>query len=199
VSGAIPFVGLTGGLGAGKSTALRLLGELGAVTISADAVVHELYLGEPLRSLVRERWGDGVVRSDGSIDRAKVAEHVFPDPAERKWLEGQIWPLVGQRIWEFRQASEAAKPAPIAAVVETPLLFEAGLGGMYDQTIAVIAPEAVRQARAAARGHKAVSERDAAQLSQDEKAAQADHVVVNDGSEEQLRERLAAVLAAITG
>ncbi|MDQ8043007.1 MAG: dephospho-CoA kinase [Solirubrobacteraceae bacterium] len=212
--GALPFVGLTGGLGAGKSTALGLLGELGAATISADAIVHELYRGEPLASLVTERWGEGVVDSTGAIDRQAIAKHVFADPDERTWLEGVIWPLVGQRIHEFRQAAnrlagapaegDAPMPAagatpdvPRVAVVETPLLFEAGMGALYDVTIAVIAPEAVRTERAAARGHAAVSERDARQLSQDEKAAQADHAVVNDGSVDQLRDRLAAVLDGI--
>lgn len=200
--GAVPFIGLTGGLGAGKSTALALLGELGAAVISADAIVHELYRGEPLRSLVVERWGDGVLHAEGHIDRTVIAERVFTAPEERAWLEGVIWPLVGQRMHEFREAADAAfrlrvDDAPRAAVVETPLLFEAGMAPIFDATIAVIAPEDVRTERAAARGHAAVSERDARQLSQQEKADQADHVVVNDGSVDHLREHLAAVLDAI--
>lgn len=200
--GAVPFIGLTGGLGAGKSTALALLGELGAAVISADAIVHELYRGEPLRSLVVERWGDGVLHAEGQIDRTVIAERVFSAPEERAWLEGVIWPLVGQRMHEFREAADAefqlgGAAAPRAAVVETPLLFEAGMAPLYDVTIAVIAPEDVRTERAAARGHAAVSERDARQLSQQEKADQADHVVVNDGSVDHLRERLATVLDAI--
>lgn len=200
--GAVPFIGLTGGLGAGKSTALALLGELGAAVISADAIVHELYGGEPLRSMVVERWGDGVLHAEGHIDRSAIAERVFSAPEERAWLEGVIWPLVGQRMHEFREAADAefrlgGEAAPRAAVVETPLLFEAGMAPIFDATIAVIAPEDVRTERASARGHAAVSERDARQLSQQEKADQADHVVVNDGSVDHLRERLAAVLDAI--
>ncbi|MBJ7473452.1 MAG: dephospho-CoA kinase [Solirubrobacteraceae bacterium] len=195
-------MGLTGGLGAGKSTALALLGELGAATISADAVVHELYRGEPLRTLVIERWGDGVLHAEGHIDRSLIAERVFAAPEERAWLEGVIWPLVGQRMAEFREEADVrfrlnAEDAPRAAVVETPLLFEAGMAPLYDATIAVIAPEEVRAQRAAARGHAAVSERDARQLSQQEKADLADYAVVNDGSLEHLRERLAAVLDVI--
>lgn len=195
--GAIPFVGLTGGLGAGKSTALSLLGELGAATISSDAIVHELYAGDHLRSLVAERWGAGVLDAAGVIDRSAIAEQIFSDPAERQWLEGVIWPLVGQRIAEFREQAHAADARPRAVVVETPLLFEAGMAPLYDAVIAVIAPEGVRQERAAARGHAAVSERDARQLSQEEKAERAHHVVVNDGSLDSLRERLAGVLEAI--
>lgn len=200
--GTIPFIGLTGGLGAGKSTALALLGELGTAVISADAVVHELYRGEPLRSLVVERWGDDVLHAEGHVDRTVIAERVFSAPEERAWLEGVIWPLVGQRMAAFKEEAETefrlgAEDAPRAAVVETPLLFEAGMAPLYDATIAVIAPEGVRSERAAARGHAAVSERDARQLSQQEKADLADHVVVNDGSVEHLRERLAAVLDVV--
>jgi dephospho-CoA kinase len=213
---AIPFIGLTGGLGSGKSTALRLLGELGCATISADGIVHDLYAGDALRRLVVDRWGEGVLAADVSIDRSAIAERVFPEPAEREWLQQQIWPLVGQAIWEFRLAADAAArgaepvggapalvgaphlpAAPAVAVVETPLLFEAGMAPLYDATVAVIAPEALRAERAAARGHAAVDERNAAQLTQDEKAERADHVVVNDGSEAQLRERLSALLAAL--
>lgn len=214
----IPFVGLTGGLGSGKSTALRLLGELGCATISADAIVHDLYAGEALRTAVVERWGAGVLTPEGAIDRSAIAERVFPEPAERQWLEQQIWPLVGQAIWEFRLAADAAArgeqrtPADLAplvgtphlpvppklAVVETPLLFEAGMAPMYDATIAVIAPEGLRAERAAARGHAAVDERNSAQLSQQEKADRADHVVVNDGTEEELRGKLGELLAALT-
>lgn len=213
----IPFVGLTGGLGSGKSTALRLLGELGCATISADAIVHGLYAGARLRERVVERWGDGVLAADGTIDRGAIAERVFPEPAEREWLQQQIWPLVGEAIWNFRLAADAAARGeargagaaslvgqphlperPAVAVVETPLLFEAGMEGLYDATVAVIAPEEVRAARAAARGHAAVDERNAAQLTQDEKAARADHVIVNDGTEEQLHERLASLLATLS-
>jgi dephospho-CoA kinase len=213
----IPFVGLTGGLGSGKSTALRLLGELGCATISADAIVHDLYGGDALRSAVVERWGTDVLDAGGAIDRSAIAQRVFPDPAERGWLEQQIWPLVGQAIWEFRLAADAAArgeerdaslpplvgmphmpPSPVVAVVETPLLFEAGMAPMYGTTVAVIAPEGLRAERAAARGHAAVDERNSAQLSQQEKADRADHVVVNDGTEEQLRERLAELLAELT-
>src|SRR3712207_4903647 len=88
----VPFVGLTGGLGAGKSEALRLLGELGAATLSTDAVVHELLAGGEVRDAIAERFGAEVAG-----DRSKIAERVFGEPAEREWLEGLLWPRVGQR------------------------------------------------------------------------------------------------------
>ena len=194
----MPFVGLTGGLGSGKSTALAALGRLGAATISTDAVVHELYGSARVLDAVRERWGDEVIGPDGTADRAAIARHVFATPAEREWLEGLLWPLVGERVWAFRVEQESADPAPKAAVVETPLLFEAGMHEMYDATIAVVADEAVRAARAAARGHEAVDERAARQLSQDEKARRATFVVRNDGTEADLEAALSSVLGKLT-
>lgn len=190
---AVPFVGLTGGLAAGKSTALAALGRLGARTLSTDAVVHALYEGAELRDLVVARWGADVAPG-GVVDRAQIATHAFADPEERAWLEGQVWPRVAQAVLDFRQEAEAAEPAPRAAVVETPLLFEAGMAAGYDATIAVVAPEALRQERAEARGHHGVAARNDRHLSQDEKAARATYAVVNDGTVEQLEERLAAIL-----
>lgn len=193
----VPFVGLTGGLGSGKSTALAALGRLGAATISTDAVVHELYASERVLSAIRERWGDDVIGPDGSADRAAIARHVFATPAEREWLEQLLWPLVGERVWSFRVEQESADPAPKAAVVETPLLFEAGMDQMYDATIAVVADEDVRAARAAARGHEAVDERAARQLTQDEKAQRATYVVRNDGTEADLEASLSSALGKL--
>jgi dephospho-CoA kinase len=189
----VPFVGLTGGLGAGKSTALAALDRLGAATISTDAVVHELYAGEDVRAAVVERWGADVA-PDGVVDRSAVARHAFAAPEERAWLEQLLWPLVGQRVAQWRSDLEAHDPPPRAAVVETPLLFEAGLEAGYDATIAVIAEEQVRAARAGARGHHAVDERSARQLSQEEKAARATYVVTNSGTVDELEAELSAVL-----
>jgi dephospho-CoA kinase len=193
----VPFVGLTGGLGSGKSTALAVLARLGAATISTDAVVHELYASAEVLDAVRARWGDEVVPG-GVADRGAIARHVFAAPAEREWLEGLLWPLVGRRVWAFRLEQEAADPAPKAAVVETPLLFEAGMDGMYDATIAVVADEQLRRSRAAARGHEAVDERAARQLSQDEKAQRATFAVRNDGTEADLEAALSSVLAKLS-
>jgi dephospho-CoA kinase len=194
----VPFVGLTGGLGAGKSTALAALERLGAETISSDAVVHELYAGDELRAAVVARWGEDVAPG-GVVDRAAVAQHAFAGEDERRWLEQQIWPLVGARVAAWLQEARERDPAPPAAVVEVPLLFEAGLDGLYDATIAVVADEGVRAERAAARGHEAVDERHARQLPQDEKARRATFVVRNDGTEQELEAELSAVLAKLRG
>ncbi len=192
----VPFVGLTGGLGAGKSTALAALERLGAATLSTDAVVHELYASAEVRDAVVARWG-AEVAPGGSVDRARVAARAFAAPDERAWLEGLLWPLVGARVAAWRGEVQRREPPPPAAVVETPLLFEAGLEGLYDATIAVIADEEVRVRRAAARGHAAVDERAARQLPQEEKARRATFVVRNEGSPEELARKLSGVLGTL--
>jgi dephospho-CoA kinase len=189
-------VGLTGGLGAGKSEALRALGELGAATLSTDEVVHELLASEELRDVVVARLGEGVAPG-GALDRSLIAESVFGDDEARTWLEGELWPRVGRRVAEWKQEVDALEPAPRAAVVEVPLLFESGMDGVFDATIAVTADEEVRAERAGARGHASVAERTGRQLSQEEKAERADFDVRNDGSVEELRETLSRVLARL--
>ena len=188
-----PFVGLTGGIGAGKSEALAALQRLGAATLSTDAVVHELYATDEVRDAVVARWGDEVA-PDGVVDRAAVARRAFSEPGERAWLEGLLWPLVGRRIQSFRDAQDAAP----ALVVEVPLLFESGMDAAFDATIAVVADEEVRVARAAARGHEAVDERTSRQLPQAEKAARATYVVHNSGALEELERALSDVLTTLT-
>jgi len=170
---------------------------LGAATLSTDAVVHELYASEAVRDAVVARWGPDVAPG-GTVDRAAVARHAFSAPEERAWLEGLLWPLVGERVAAWRAAESARQPPPPALVVETPLLFEAGLDGLYDATLVVVADEAVRARRAAERGHAAVDERTARQLTQEEKAARADHVVRNDRDLAALEQELAAVLEKLS-
>lgn len=193
----VPLVGLTGGMGAGKSTALAALGKLGAATLSTDAVVHELYRTAPVRDAVVGRWGRDVA-PDGTVDRQAVAARAFADPAERAWLEGLLWPLVGQRVVAFVNEVRGAADPPRAAIVETPLLFEAGMDAMYDATIAVIAADDVRTRRATERGHAAIDERNARQLPQDEKASRATYAVVNDGTLADLESSLAGILERLS-
>jgi dephospho-CoA kinase len=194
----VPFVGLTGGMGSGKSTALEALRRLGAEVLSSDAVVHELYEGQQLRDAVVARFGAGVAPG-GVVDRAAVARRAFASEDDRAWLEGQVWPLVGARVAEWLARARATQPPPSAAVVEVPLLFEAGLGELYDATIAIVSAESLREQRASERGHALVDERAARQLSQEEKARRATFVVRNDGSERDLERELSAVLGKLGG
>jgi dephospho-CoA kinase len=183
-------IGLTGGIAAGKSEALAAFDRLGAATISSDAVVHELLETEPLISRIGERWGAEVV-SDGRVDRNRIGSIVFADSDELHWLEAQIHPLVGERIgaWFGSLPGDAE-----VAVVEVPLLFESGMEGVFDTTVAVVASDEVRRERAAARGHALVDEREARQLAQAEKASRAEHVVENDGSVDDLERELSALV-----
>jgi dephospho-CoA kinase len=186
-------IGLTGGIAAGKSTALAAFEQLGAATISSDAVVHELLDSEPLLGRLTERWGEAVV-ADGRVDRTKIGEIVFANPDELAWLESQIHPLVGERIgtWLVGLPAETS-----IAVVEVPLLFESEMEPVFDTTVAVVTSDEVRRARAEARGHALVGEREARQLTQEEKATRAEHVVENDGTLEDLQQRLSALIAKL--
>ena len=196
-AGQVPFVGLTGGVGSGKSTALAALAELGAATLSADAVVHELLGSDEVRDAIVSRLGGDVLAADGSVDRSAVAARVFERVEDRAWLEGVLWPRVGARIVEWRAEVDGLERLPRAAVVEVPLLFESGMDSVFDTTIAVVADEPLRAERANARGHTAVAERVGRQLTQHEKADRANHVVRNDGTREELKAELSHVLATI--
>ena len=189
----IPFIGLTGGIGAGKSTALEALERLGAATLSTDRVVHDLYEDDEVKAVVTERFGPSVVR-DGVVERSTLARLAFATPEDRGWLEQMLWPRVSARIVDWRHELEQAAPPPRAAVVEVPLLFESGMESVFDATIAVVADEDVRAQRAGSRGHEALAERSARQLSQQEKAERATYVVPNDDSVDTLESKLSAVL-----
>ncbi len=192
----VPFVGLTGGMASGKSTALAALGELGAATLSADAVVHELLATDEVRDAVAARLGKEVV-VDGALDRAAMGARVFASDADRQWLEELLWPRVRERVAAWREEREAADPPPPMILVEVPLLFESGQERIYDHTIAVVADETVRAERAGSREHEGVEGRTGRQLSQGEKAQRADFTVRNDGTREELRAELSRVLVTI--
>jgi dephospho-CoA kinase len=192
----VPFVGLTGGIASGKSEALRALERAGAATLSSDDVVRELLTTGEIRDALVERFGDEVAPG-GEVDRSAVAEVVFSDPEQREWLEGLLWPRVGQRIADWREQLEHADPRPRAGVVEVPLLFESGMEAAFDRTIAIVADESVRGERAGGRGHARVDERTSRQLTQEEKAQRADIVVRNDGSLDDLQRALSSALGTI--
>jgi len=159
-------------------------------------VVHELYETPEMREAVVARWGPEMAPA-GKVDRAAVAERAFASTQEREWLESMLWPRVGARVAEWRQEVERRERQPPAAVVETPLLFEAGLEAGFDATIAVTAPEGVRAQRAGDRGHAALEERSTRQLSQEEKARRATFAVANSGSIDDLERTLSAILVKL--
>jgi dephospho-CoA kinase len=146
-----------------------------------------------MRARLVERWGEEVVK-DGEPDREAIAALVFEKPEELAWLESVLHPRVGVRIGEW-----AAALAPgTVGVVEVPLLFEAGMDGVFDAVVCVVADDRVRRERAAARGHEGLEGREARQLSQEEKAERADYVIENDGSLEELEARIVVLLPRLT-
>ena len=184
-------------MGAGKSTALRALNQLGCAVLSADEVVHQIQAQPEVVGEMVAKFGPSVA-VDGVLDRQALATAVFSDTQGRDWMEALIWPRVGKRIQEWQSELGVITPRPLLAVVEVPLLFESGMDTVFDTTICVVTDEDVRSQRAAARGHAAVDERAARQLSQADKASRADWTVLNDGSEADLEAKLSEVLVGIT-
>ncbi len=166
--------------------------------LSTDAVVHELQSDPVHISALVERFGPSV-ESGGHLDRSALATAAFAEDEGRQWLEEYMWPLVGARIGEWIASLDDRSPLPRAAVVEVPLLFESGMDAAFDASICVLAKEDARAQRAAARGHAAVDERAARQLTQKEKSDRATWIVENDGSEADLEMALSEVVAEMVG
>lgn len=177
-----PLIGLTGAIAAGKSAALDALAELGAETLSTDAVTHELLGGDAIRERLVERWGEDVAPG-GIVDRARIGAIVFERPDELSWLEGILHPMVGERVTAWRAALE---PGVALGVIEVPLLFEASMEPFFDATLVVATDGALRAKRAGERGTDALAAREKRQLPQAEKIERADFVVGNDGGPEEL-------------
>jgi dephospho-CoA kinase len=173
-------VGLTGGLGSGKSTVAALLGEHGAVIIDADVVAREVVrAGTPGFAAVVARFGPDVVGRDGELDRAALARIVFADGAALDELNAIVHPLVGSRSAELA----AAVPPGAVVVHDIPLLAENGLADRFDTVVVVEADREIRLARLAERGlTRAEAEaRMAAQATDEQRRAIADEIVRNDG------------------
>jgi dephospho-CoA kinase len=189
----VRMVGLTGGIGAGKSAVAQRLAELGAVIIDADALAREVI--EPgtdgLAEVVAE-FGEGVLRPDGSVDRPALGRIVFDDPRARARLEHIVHPRVRARTAEIVAAAD-----PDAIVVnDVPLLVEAGLYHAYEMVIVVEAAESVRMARLVVERGMTESDaraRIAAQATDDERRAVADVLIVNNGGHDELTEQVDAV------
>ncbi|TVQ53665.1 MAG: dephospho-CoA kinase [Phycisphaerales bacterium] len=193
-----PVIGLTGGIGAGKSTVARVLADLGCFVTDSDAAA-KAELNEPeVRDQLVAWWGEDILdRESGRPDRSKIAAIVFNDASERKKLEGLIHP----RIEAARRAAFASAPAGTKAfVIDAPLLLEAGLDRECDAVIFVDAPDEVRRARVQAdRGWDAaeLARREAAQIPLDEKRNRADHIICNDGDPGELTDRVRQTLETI--
>jgi dephospho-CoA kinase len=177
-------VAITGGIGAGKSEALKAFARHGAATISSDEIVHRLLReDDEVRRAIVERLGEDVL-SDGAIDRRKVAARVFPDRESLDWLERLLHPRVAREYlrWRDRQT------APLT-VTEVPLLFEAGGETRFDKVVVITAPARLREGRS-----PQVDERERRLLPEEEKVRRADFAYENTGSLDELDAWVAGVV-----
>lgn len=201
-------IGLSGGIGSGKSTVAALLEKLGATLIDADAIVHQLQApGRPLLREIAAAFGEQLIRPDGSLDREGLAAIVFRDEDARRRLGELVHPAVGAEL-AARLATARQAGVPLI-VVDIPLLFEArrrGGGGAalldFDATLLVWVPREVQVERTMARDgctREEAERRIAAQLPLDEKRALADHVIDNSGRPEQTEAAVRALHAELIG
>jgi dephospho-CoA kinase len=189
------FIGLTGGIGAGKSEVLAAFERLGAATLSTDRVTHELLDDDEVRTALIGRWGDRVA-PNGQIDRDEVGRIVFESPEELGWLESVLHPRVGVHVLEWRQSLE---PEFEVAVVEVPLLFEAAMEDAFDATVAVVADDQIRERRLRERGQAGLEGREDRQLDQAEKERRAYHVIRNERTLDELESDVQSLLKDLSG
>ncbi|MFF8765729.1 MULTISPECIES: dephospho-CoA kinase [Nocardiopsis] len=186
-------VGLTGGIGSGKSAVAAELAAYGATVVDADAIAREVVEpGTPGLEAVVAEFGDRVLTPDGRLDRPRLGEIVFADEASLTRLNAIVHPLVGERSAQLME--EAVASGVEVVVYDVPLLVENGLGPLYDLVVVVDAPDAVRVERVTAnRGmpREQVEARIRAQADRDTRLAAADLVVDNSGTREELTERVA--------
>jgi dephospho-CoA kinase len=199
-------VGLTGGIGSGKSTVAEMLRALGAIVIDADAIVHELQVpGSPVLAEMVEAFGADILDGTGALDREALGRIVFADEAQRARLGAIVHPRVGVEL--ARRLGAAQKSGAALVVLDVPLLLEAraagrsGVGSLPDQEVIVVwVPEAVQLERQIARDRRPRDEalrRNRAQLSLDEKRALADHVIDNSGSLAETERQVRALYARL--
>lgn len=187
-----PFViGITGTIGSGKSTVGSILEELGVPVIDTDTITHEVQNSEKIKRAVVERFGKAVLTDDGTgkIDRKKLGALVFKDPAAKRDLEAMIHPAV---ILESRRCVAAHSGKPIVAIL-APLLFEAKVQDEYDEIWAIVAKEETLRERLAKRdqlSNDLITQRLAAQFSQEEKARLSSVVIDNSTSREDTKRQV---------
>jgi dephospho-CoA kinase len=184
-------VAITGGIGAGKSEALAAFARHGAATVSSDQIVHRLLREDAeVRKALLDRFGDRILDEANQIDRSAIADIVFPDPEALDWLEGLLHPLVSREYLEWREQLGRLPNPPAVCVTEVPLLYEVGGQDRFDAVVVVTAAPEIRAERTRVQSEL----REPRLLPDEEKAARADYVYVNDGSLEELDEFVAGVM-----
>jgi dephospho-CoA kinase len=189
-------VAITGGIGAGKTEALRAFARHGVPTLSSDDIVHRLLQeDDDVRRALVERLGDRVVDGSRRLDRQAIADVVFADRNELAWLESVLHPRVAQESTGWREGLAALDDPPKLCAVEVPLLYETGAEARFDAVVVVTAPEAIRRPRA----RTSVDDRSRRLLPDEEKANRADFVYVNDGDLAELDRFVSGVIGKLTG
>jgi dephospho-CoA kinase len=188
-------VAITGGIGAGKSTALESFRRHGAATVSSDEIVHHLLATDPevKRTLV-ERLGEEILGEDGAPDRERIALRVFRDRDALDFLEKLLHPLVSREYMTWREQLGRLPNPPDVCVTEVPLLYEVGAEKRFDKVVVITAPSKLREARRGGR----TDDRESRLIPDREKAKRADFTYVNTGTPEQLDAWVAGVLATLT-
>jgi dephospho-CoA kinase len=186
-------VAITGGIGAGKSEALRAFARHGAATVSSDEIVHHLLRREDVRSQIVDRMGNGVVAPDGEIDRTALATVVFNDRGALDWLEQLLHPLVAAEYLQWRDALADLPTPPPVSVTEVPLLYETGGDARFDKVVVITAPEKLRRMRSGL-----ADDRESRLIPDREKAERADYVFRNLGSLDELDAFVAGVMDDLT-
>ncbi len=194
-----PIIGLSGGIGAGKSAVAEILGSLGAAVIDSDRLSHEVMREPDVVATLRRWWGDSVLTVEGVPDRRAIAAIVFKDPAELTKLEELLYPRIHDRR-EVLVDRYDADAAVRAIVLDAPKLYEAGLEGLCDSVIFVDADWQVRVKRVgASRGwdEAELRRREKLQFPLDQKRANADYCVTNHSRIDELRSEVNRVFSSI--
>ena len=190
------YLGLTGGIGSGKSTAARMFADLGAIVIDADAIAKEvLEPGQVGYESVVNNFGEEILDSSGNIDRVILAGKVFGDTTKLKELEEIVHPAVATKVAQIRESL----PASSIIIYDTPLLIEKSLQQQFDQVIVVLAPEALRTQRLLARGlaQNDIIARMSNQATDEQRREIANYVIDNSSSLVELREEVQKVWTQI--
>lgn len=187
-------VGITGGIGSGKTAVSDSFAELGIKVVDADVASRVVVEpGRPALDAIRKHFGDAVIQADGALDRAAMRQRVFADEADRRWLEALLHPMIAEEI----RSGLTSATSPYAILV-SPLLFEAGQVEMVNRVLVVDVPEELQLQRTAARDGNSEEQVRAimrAQTDRETRRGRADDIIVNDGTLKDLKAEVARLHA----